>query len=222
MSVGRPWPAPDVVAGYHLADGNDFSGNSKTLTNNGTTTFVVDGFDNCANFVYGSSQFLRRAAAIVATDAAFTVLLNLKITSSPSNGTSYRILTLADNSGGCEYVVIWYANSNGTCLFHVEPGSLSHYSYDIELMVDKWYQLAYVNAGAYTATTYLYLNGALVASGANGNNNAGVSTTLVGGGTFGEVTKYSTCRIDELVVLNRAMSAAEIRRWCGFRRGLLV
>jgi len=54
---------PNLQGYWKLENVNDSSTNAYTLTNNGVTTFVAGKFNNGANFVSASSQYLSRTAA---------------------------------------------------------------------------------------------------------------------------------------------------------------
>jgi hypothetical protein len=215
--MGLCWRQPGLVAGYHLSDVNDFSGNSKTLENEGTVTFVGDGFVKSANFVAASSQYLYNSTSVVPTNAAFSFRFRVKIISQPASGSSYILCYVSTNGGGTESGGVGYTNDGGTYKLTVSTGATLT-SYTMTMALGVWYSIAFVVAGAHSSAISLYVNGSYRAGGMTDAAAIDFDSVMIGG----FAGSFSNSRIDEVAIFNRALSAQEIRRWYSFQKGVLV
>lgn len=218
MSFSR-WPAPGILALYHLEDVNDSSGNSHTLTNNGTVTFGAGKFGNCALLgSANSSKFLSHADAF-AEDLSGTASVSawIYIETLPASGESQFVWTWESTTGTARYIYMSYYNDSGTKKLRLNcSGNILDYS--IDLSVNTWYKID-VNIDS---TCEIFLNGASVGTSARGTTTATHNLISIGAYNPASPNYYFKGNIDEVVFFNAARSVADIRRCYAFERGRLV
>lgn len=211
MSGMQPWAAPDIVAGYHLADANDFSGNSRTLTNNGSVAFGLGKFGNCAIFS-GSNSLSRADNAGLTLANDYTVLMWTQVTTAPTSG-NYSFIYQNRLNGG-RYHQIAYYNDSGTLNVRIHNTG-ANTAIAATLTLNVWYHFAIRNS---SDVLELFLNGGFFGSAAKSTTNASATDFDLGG-----ITGYfQKGKIDEVVVIPTAITNADIRRRYAFQKGMLI
>lgn len=205
--IGERWLRPGIIAGYHMADVNDFSGNSHTLTNYNTVSFSSDKFGKCANFgnpntnkyLYHSDGF----SANIGNACGISFLLSLS--AAPSSGA---MIGLVEWRSG-KYIYLLYQNSSGTMKFYLNHCE-NVYNPTYTIPLNQWILIDINHDGSFI---YLYVNGSLIGSTASGTNDGGTSYLNVGRDW---AARYMSGFIDELVFFNVSRTPQEIRNYYRF------
>ena len=209
------WPSPNILALWHLADVNDSSGNSRTLTNNNTVTFGTGKLGNCALFgAYNSNKNLSREAIGVDLSGNASVSGWFMVETAPTTGQSQVIFEWESTTGTARGVYLDYINESGTLKFMLSAGGTLT-KYTITLPLNAWMKID-INIGA---ICYVYLNGVFLFSGSRGTTTTALNYFLISHSTAGYGLKG---RADEVVLFTAARSAQDIRRRYAFERGMLV
>ncbi len=221
MTGMQPWAAPGLAAGYHLADANDFSGNSKTLTNNGSVAFGLGKFGNCAQFgSSNTSKYLSRSDGLgVDLRGAFGVSAWVYLQANPASGKESRVITWLPTTGAGRQFILAYRNTSGTygILVHV-CGTDIVCTYTMSL--EKWYKIdVSVESGG---SCYIYINGVLIGSGSRGTAEVGINATFIGCETNQTAGYFWSGNIDEVLFFNVHRTSQDIRRAYAFQRGMLI
>lgn len=133
--------------------------------------------------------------------------------SEKSHATTYHILVSKHTSSNWGMYIDYASSPNKFWVwFEDSTGALSGSSYTIP-DYNKWYHLT----GVFTSnnTALLYVNGLPQTEGAVITNNSGVGTAMSGASLKicgGVTNRYSTVKIDEILVFNRALTQEEIIR----------
>ena len=112
MTGMQHWANPGIKALYHLSDVNDSSGNSYTLTNNGTVTFALGKFGNCG--VFAASKYLSIASTfgINPLTGAYSISAWVMPTAQPSSGGHFGVFGI--EKAGARGIHLFYYNNSGT------------------------------------------------------------------------------------------------------------
>jgi len=199
---------------WKLENVNDSSSNGYNLTNNGTVTFPVGRFNNGANFVAASSQYLNIADASAA---------NLEITGSrtvsfwfkPVDKTgTYTVFAHDDTTNGW----IIYQNS-WNYQFLIRGLTINTYINSSPsdgapgtVVVGQWQHVVGVYDSA-NSKLKIWFNGLkteLTASGSSTNSAADFSIGARDKGAT--VDLYASGMIDDLAIWNRALTDIELSR----------
>jgi len=221
MSFGH-WPASNILALYRLADVNDSSGNSHTLTNGGTVTFGAGKIGNCALFGdANSSKYLIHSDALgkdLSGDAGVSAWFMLQTL--PASGESQVILRWASDTGTSRYFRVMYINDGGTKKFRVvcSHDTDNNLDYAIDLATNVWYKIDF-NFGS---TCELFLNGKSIGTASKGTGTTGFPNAVIGATYAASASSFIKGNIDEAVYFNTLRSAADIRRRYAFERGMLM
>ena len=159
------WPNPNILALFHLADVNDSSGNSHTLTNNNTVTFGPGKLGNCAQFgASNSNKYLSHADGLGQDlSGSAGVSIWAMIQTAPASGEVQGIFYWPSTTGGARIISLYYMNDSGTYKLNLYAGGTYNY-YTTTLTTNAWYKFD-VNI---SATPELYINGNLVMTGTRG------------------------------------------------------
>jgi len=217
----EPRAMANVLALYHLADVNDSSGNSHTLTNGGTVTFGLGKLGNCALFGNAnSSKYLLHSDGLgkdLSGAASFSVWFVLQTL--PASGESQTIIRWGNTTGTPYYFYLNYINDSGTKKLRVVCGEGGAYiDLAINLSVTVWYK-ADVNIDS---TCELFLNGASVGTNARGASGGSYANIAIGARYTTLSDQYFKGNIDEAIFFSSARTAADIRRRYAFERGMLM
>jgi hypothetical protein len=225
--IGERWPQTGLLAGYHLSDLIDFSGNSKTLINVGTTIFGTGKFGNCA--LFGSSntaKYLYRNDGLsynLTGEAGFSAWIYIQTLPSTEGDTDFIIdwrsttiagkrlaLSLKYSSGAVDFQV-WDRTDD----YNIE-GGLDIYdgSYN-----NSWHL---IDVSQSETTLYFYLDGKLILQNTRNPNFNGLSKLTIGGGTALSSAQMFKGNIDEVAFFNYNRSAEEIRNWYNLCNGTLL
>ena len=221
MTGMQPWAAPGMAAGYHLADENDFSGGSKTLTNNGSVAFGLGKFGNCA--ILGSSnssKYLSRNDGLgvdLSGNCGFSAWVCLQ--ANPGSGNELRIVDWRSTTGTGRYLPVGYKNSSGTYGININAGGTETF-FAYTLTLEKWYKIDVTLASG--GLCYLYINGALVGTGSRGTNSNATNRTTIGAENAVSANFFWFGNIDEVLFFNAHRSAGDIRRSYSFQKGMLI
>ena len=218
MSFGH-WPAPNILALYRLDNVNDASGNSHTLTNEGTVTFGLGKFGKCA--LLGSSntsKYLSHGDSLGKDlSGAASVSIWFMILTPPSSGAAQTIFTWDSTTGTTRYIQLMYSNDGGTYQLSLDASG-TVITYVVTLSANVWYKVDVVIG----TTVSLYLNGTLRASGSRGTAITTDAWVQLGNYSAGGSSSFLKGNIDESVFFNVSRTAVDIRRRYAFERGMLV
>ncbi len=220
MSGMWQWAIPGLKGGYHLADANDFSGNSKTLTNNGGVTFGLGKFGNCA--ILGSSNtskyFSRTDGLGIDLSGACGVSAWIYPQANPASGKDMRLVHWMSTTGTGRALVVGYKNNAGTYGIIVNAGGTDIFA-TCPLTLGKWHKLdVSINAGG---NCYIYINGAIIGSGSRGSTSNATNKFLLGSETNLTSGYFWSGNIDEALMFSVHRTSQEIRRAYAFQRGML-
>lgn len=219
MSFSR-WPAPGILALYHLEDVNDSSGNSHTLTNGGTVTFGLGKFSTCALFGNANNSKYLYHGDDLGEDLSgeASVSFWFMVQTLPASAETQYIFRWGSTTGTARFLSLMLVNESGTQKIKLFASGTDIY-YTITLVTGAWYKVD-VNCAA---TCELYLNGVLVASGARNINTTTNNSISIGAYWDGSSpSSYLKGNLDEAVFFSAARTAADIRRRYAFERGMLM
>ena len=214
MSIGEGWAQQGLVAGYHLSDTTDFSGNNYHLTNTGTTTFVAGKFINCADFgTANSTKHLTYASNLGIDGGAITTDGWFKMRTEIGAGI-YSLMSQSSTTTRTDYHMDYQYNA-GTrnMIFARDRGGVvsENFTYTITLGTSAWYHIVLV----YTGTTIIgYINGNTVGSvAASGTGtDAGTPNKIAIGAYSYNLSNFSSVYADECHFYNVAKSANWVRQ----------
>jgi hypothetical protein len=216
----KQWPAVGVRALYHMADTNDSSGNSLTLTNNGSVTFGNGKFDNCA--ILGSansSTYLSRTDGMgtdLSGDCGFSVWFYLQ--ANPASTEQCRIIDWRSTTGTAVWVVVDYYNNNGTYQITWFPNTETPLSFNCTLNLNTWYKM---DVSFHGTAVFLYLNGSLIKTDTRGTYTQAVNKTVIGAENSATAGFFFFGNIDEVIFFNIHRTDQEIKRKYLYQRGML-
>lgn len=214
MTGMQPWAIPGLAAGYHLADVNDFSGNSKTMTNTGSVTFGLGKFGNCATF--SSGKYLQRASpAIDIQTSAISMFCWANFSSLPGADEWPSLMYWGTSS---KRASLYYYNQSGTKKLSAYHGGDNLYA--VNLSANVWYHIGMVCSAGAGAAVKLYLNGVPVLAGTKGSGTVD-SQYLQLNGWPGQ-SNYMSGKIDEALFIAAELSPQAVRRLYAFQRGMLI
>lgn len=219
MSFSR-WPAPGILALYHLEDVNDSSGNSHTLTNVGTVTFGPGKFANCALFGdANSSKYLLHSDALgedLSGEASISIWFLVQ--TQPASGQTQTIVRWASTQGTARYFNCTYINDSGTKKISIVCAN-NVINYTIDLAANVWYKLD-VNIAA---TCEAFLNGNSIGTVSRGTSTTTADLVVIGAYYFSTATSdFLKGNADEAAFFSAVRTAADIRRRYAFEKGMLV
>lgn len=200
----------NLVSYYKLENVNDSKG-SKTLTNNNTVAFNAGLFSNAADFgASNTTKYFSRTDTYVTSGTDFTVAWWYK-----HNGTYSTVSFASDVGGGGSDEYYMIMDSSGNINYHScnsdgsesdsASGTVSGYNNTI------WHHVAFV--GADSGSDWLkkvYVDGVLASSGTETGKTSGKLGNINVGRIIVEGSGHSTGLMDDLVIFNRALTAAEI------------
>lgn len=220
MSFSR-WPAPGILALYHLEDVNDSSGNSHTLTNNGTVTFGAGKFGNCALFgnANGSKYLLHSDALGEDLSGEASISIWFLVQTQPASGETQTIVRWVSKQGTARYFNCTYINDSGTKKISVVCSSNSNViNYTINLVANVWYKLD-VNIAA---TCEAFLNGNSIGTVSRGIYATAYDLVVIGAYYSNAANDFLKGNADEAAFFSAVRTAADIRRRYAFEKGMLV
>ena len=202
----------NLVAYYKFESGaitTDSSGNSKTLTNNGTVASVAGLFGNCADLgTANTTKYFSRADGLgVDMSGAFSVNLWVKIRTELSSSELYEFLRWKSTTGTARYLSLYYQSISGTrrLVANNSEGYAHYLGINPLLGVDNWHMVSVVASGT---THSLYLNGEKVATQTRGTTTTAESRIGIGSNTDG--TNLSNAYLDDFSFWSRALTDVEI------------
>jgi hypothetical protein len=220
MSFGH-WPASNILALYRLADVNDASGNSHTLTNVGPVTFGAGKFGNCALFGSANNgKYLLHSDSFgkdLSGEACISVWFLIQTL--PTSGEPQYIARWASTNGTSRYFNCIYINDSGTKKLRMEcSGYMECLDYTVDLITNIWYKLDFNIA----ATCEAFLNGASIGTYSRSTATTPYNLVAIGSYYSSDAAYFFKGNIDEAIFFNAARTAADIRRRYAFERGMLV
>lgn len=221
MTGMQPWAAPGIVAGYHLADANDFSGNSKTLTNNGSVTFGLGKLGDCAQFgSSNSSKYLSRADGLgVDLSGNHGISVWIRLSANPASTKQCRILDWRSNTGSGRWHTLDYYNNSGTYQLSWYPNTMTAVAFNFTISLNVWHKIDISVSGSYA---YLYFDGALIRTESRGTYSQATSKTTIGAEAAATAGFFWFGDIDEYIYYNVHRTSQDIRRAYAFQKGMLI
>ena len=207
---------PNLTALYHMENVYDSSGNNNTLTNVGTITFSPGKFGNAA--ILGSANSTKRLSAAnpcgLDISLSATVCGWFMIQTQPVGSEEQQIIDIRQTSPNSRYFTFEYRITSGITYLQCsasDAGTL----YAKTLTLNIWYHFALIKN---VTNYYLYLNGALVASGTCGTSAGGRHQTDIGASDSNASPMKGN--LDEFAFFNVAKSAQWVRsQYCLARFG---
>jgi hypothetical protein len=183
------------------------NGNNGTWKNSGapryTTAAQIGSF--AGNFIGGTSYVLLPAINTF-NQHAFTVTGWIYFNGTGSNANYILFDDFASTSIDQELNLTWGSNK-----ITFSFGGADKTQYSVTSTANTWYHLGFTWGGPGT-TRYIYLNGTQVASGTpTGNLSIPDGTTSTYIGAVPRTSNFLQGKIDDAMVYNRALSAAEIQ-----------
>lgn len=218
----QPSALNNGMVGYWKMDessGNatDSSGNSRTLTNNNTSTYTGGKYGNAGTF-NGTNQYFSSSASWDDPKTTYTWSAWFKPTSTLNSSMSPAFQAImggfidANNRDQ-----LYYQKSNGSLEFSMCVASVctTPLSYVSTYTAATWYHVAVTRDSS--NNWKMYVNGASVATGSNSTaSTSGNRTTYIG--QEGALS-YFGGSIDESRIYNRALSPAEVTQLYNFAPG---
>lgn len=205
---------------WRLEDVNDETANNNDLTNNGTVTFVAGKFNNGANLVAASSQYLSITDANQ-TGLDFSTIYTLgfwvKLASSPTDGNvMYFVSKEASPNNSYSF---FYRNISGVYYIDIRSWNSTNYDqyrFTQTLTPGEWYFItATCNTGNASATTFeLFINGVSKGNGTGiiTNNIATITNTAAPFvfGAYSNGTSLLNGMLDDAFAFDRVLTSTEI------------
>jgi len=198
-----------LVAGYHLSNETDFSGNNYNLTNNNTATFGAGKFGNKATF-NGSNQSLsiNNSFGIDGGEISISAWINPTTVTSASDHLSY--VSLFGNTTKTGYGL--FVGTTGIGATRLRAGVAWDDGAQVAISAGVWVHAVLTYDGT---NLKLYINGSLrdsrVASG-SGSASATSKATLGCRADVDALTGQLATSLDEVLFFNRVLSSREIRQ----------
>lgn len=200
------------LIGYWKLEDTSATVGGATLTNTNAVAFNAGKFNNSADFGVGAlhSKVLSHTTGFgvnLRTSAA-TMACWINAATLPGGvNISHRILDWRSSTGTAHYMILDHAtNGAGTRGFYFDSGGgFTHYAQT--LTTNTWYHIAMTQPASTGAGVKLYINGVEVAT--NNKGTAG-STNLFGIGNSPGFSVGFPGLIDDVVLFDRELSAAEI------------
>ncbi len=201
----------NLEAYYKLENTTDSGPNGYTLTNNGTISFAAAKFNNGANCVKTSSQYLSYASSLGYTGSSYSIVGWVKLASQPANN-AYWMFFEAEETTQKSAIFFGYNNNGGTYRLYagrnkygvVDNAVTDSYTFT----TGTWFHCAVTYDGS---NAKVYVNGIYINSVASsGNGNAGGSNlSTIGFGDIGS-SPYSDGMFDDVAFFSRALTASEV------------
>ncbi len=212
MTLGENWPQTNLAALYHLENVNDSSGNSRTLTNNGTVTFTAAKFTNGANLgTTNTTKYLSTTNTLGVNGGACTISIWVKMNTEIASAT--QVFASQSNTSNKVLNRIFYDYNAGTRRVVFRRGKVGtsndDVSYTLTMGTTAYYNFVYV----YDATNVIgYVNGNPIGStAASGNGGSAVTDGFYVGATQ-DGSLFASATIDEVAFYTVALSAQTIRK----------
>lgn len=227
--VGEGWPQAGLVAGYHLSDTTDFSGNNYHLTNNGTATFPQGKFNKCVDLgTTNTSKWLSVNNNYGIDGTSITVSCWVKVNTEPANGVHY-FFTFQGSANTKSAYILDYLNTTGTYTLTYSRDKTGVGSsgpiYTGAMGTTYWHHLVLtydtVNVKGYFDGAYV----GLAAASGNGTNASAANVFAIGGyywnytGTPGAL---ASAMVDEIQVFNTVKDARWVRQQYALAKGFYV
>jgi hypothetical protein len=183
MSLGELFPQAGLEGLYHLEDTADSSGNARTLTNNGSTTFVAARLRNgCDLGTSNSTHYFTQASAMGVNGTSITMMCWVKMRTEPS-ATAANFLYQGQTSTSNVTNRIRYTDTAGTktMVFRRERAGTANDDLTVTITAlgtTLWHHVAYTYDGTNIRG---YLDGRLI----------GTSGTFTGNGGTGPLVGWS-------------------------------
>jgi len=219
MSLGATTfvPTANTKAYYKLENVNDSSGNSKTLTNNNSVSFVSGKFANAADFgSANSTKYLDIADNLgLGTYNAdtWTVSQWINLTTAPSS-TEQQCLFGVNNNSKAQLNITYDANS-GTPRFSMtiyNGSTAASATVTKTISTGSWHHIVLIKNGT---TFAVYYDGALAGSNTysiSDGSPARPNQVSVGRNVFDSANFYKGL-IDEIVIESSVWTATQIRKY---------
>lgn len=195
----------NLVAYYKLEDTADSIG-SRTLTNNGSASFVTAKFNNGGQTDVATPKFFSRAADNygIAGSGDLTVSYWVKMTAAPSSGNTVGHGIFRSQLTADRYLSYAYKNNGGTLQLLIDNSGTTA-TYNVDLGTSAFHNIILSRTGA--ASLKVYLDGVDTGiSAAQGSSTAGTSS--FGISTNGAVS--SDAIYDDVAIFSRTFTQADV------------
>lgn len=207
----------NLVAYYKMETGaitTDSSGNSKTLTNNGTVTATTGLFGDCIDLgTANSTKSLSRADGLaVDLSGAYSINLWAKLRALPATNTVFLLADWRSTTGTARYVSLFFQQfgGDGAGNYRIQSNHSEGYATDVvnvanTIGIIDWHMYTVTATGTVVS---LYVDGQKIATGTRGSTTTAVNKTVIGA----DVTpaNYASAYIDDTSFWSRALTDAEI------------
>ena len=200
---------PQLMAEYGFSDGTDSSGNSRNATATGTPLTAGGGHTGDGYLVNATNYYQSNVGPNVSQND-WTVMMWVKRTATGSH--AYKALFSNNNNFYFEFA----GTSEATLAIECYSGAGSHPIYvgpggSISAPLDTWTHVAATRNAA--GTSYVYVNGAIVATGNGNAANFGTGTWKIGGASGTTSDYYFLGVIDDFRAFDSALDANAITYW---------
>lgn len=177
---------------------------SYTLTNSNSVSSVTTGkYGGCADFGTASENnkaLLNSSAIVTGSNFSMGGWVKLRTEISSNDWRFFRW-----GYGSTPGLQVLYEYNGGTRRIAVRTGG-NDYRYNVTLGTSNWYHVFMTRN---SSNGYLYLNGSLVASGANGSTALSPNNTIIGNAN--DLTAGSPAYFDDVSVWDITLTEAQIK-----------
>lgn len=200
---------------------SDATGNGKTLTNTGSSTFTSGKINNGTSLSGSGQYFTRSSEAYFQITGALTISFWCK----SSKTGAQSVVSKGNNSfsGSYEYMVFW---QNGKFSFQTYGGGSPYtVTTDTSLSINTWYHVVVTRSGSGSGDTVkIYVNGSSVSL----TNVFGTDPSKVGTSSFplnignynNDTTSLFEGMIDEVGIWTRELTSGEVTQLYNSGNGL--
>ena len=207
------------VALYRMENVNDSSGNSHTLINNGTITFITGKFSNCANLGNpNSSKYFSHDELGVNLSGVHGFSSWVYLLAAPGSSLISIFCDWRSTTGTARYVIPYYQNDAGTMRLAINnQGTITSTAYTLPL--NTWFKIDYTNNAI---NGYIYINSILRLTAPNGSTSNSNNALGIGGYYNGAANGFIHGYLEESIFYNYHRTAEAIRKMYAFQTGRLV
>lgn len=200
---------PNLKAYWKLEDTADSSGNSATLTNNGSATFVAAKFNNGGSLgTSNSSKWFSRASNLgVDGTGAFSIAFWIKGLTEIGSG-AYHLFQHDSTGGADRYIALYYEYNSGTRRLSLDPAGGTAVNSNLTLGTSDIKHIGVTRSAG--GAVIMYVDGASVGSTTAGTGGGGGDNSIALGRHPTVSANYASSLFDDVVVFDRVLTAVEM------------